>query len=226
MIPAARALLVLLMIALVVAFKPLNDGFYSFWIYDDPQTPEQLREAGMTTWAFRYTSGVLCGQFLSFASGLFLGGRRRWSAPALAAVLALVTVAVAIPLARSSAFAPPPVPAKLLVVELLAYPLWAIVGLGVAAWLAGRRDRGGVIALMVLVWWLSGLAGLLFSGTPTWLLPLFPPLAAGAAITRTGVAPGWPADAALLALLTGLILCALLAWRAARAGNGARPVRA
>src|SRR5690606_24523134 len=91
-------------IVLVVAAMRVNDGFYGFWVNDDPRGDDQLREMRNTTWIYRYTAGVLCGQFLSLLVGFVLGRRRRWAALVAASasgvLLAAITVAVAIPLAR------------------------------------------------------------------------------------------------------------------------------
>ncbi|WP_189082274.1 hypothetical protein [Mangrovihabitans endophyticus] len=195
-------LLIPAMAALVAALMPVNDGLYHFAVYDDPQTPDELRERWATTWSYRYTSGVLCGHFVSLTAGLALGCRRRWhalpAAAGLALALALVAVAVAIPAARLAAPDPPPPPVRLLVVEAVAYPLWAAVGVGIGTLLAVARRTtrlalGAAIIVATPLWWIFAYAGLAQHGVPKipeWMLWPFPSLAAGAALSPSGLVTG------------------------------------
>jgi hypothetical protein len=223
-------LLVAAMIALVLISMPVNDRFYGLWVNYDPQGDAELHEAWATAAIYRYTAGVLCGQFLSLVAGFVLGRRRRWAglaaAGAAAAVLAAVTVAVAIPLARSYG-GTQPVPVRLLAVELAAYPLWAAVGAGAGALLTRarlRRGRDAVLVAAVSLWWIAALVGLVQDdapGFPPWSLWLLPSLAAGTAIAQAGLSLDVYADppvlagdwghAASIALVGGLTIYAGLA---------------
>ena len=229
------AVLAAALAVLVLISMPVNDRFYDFWVNYDPQGDAQVHEAWVTTRIYRYTSGVLCGQFLSLVAGYVLGGRRWWAAPAAAVLLAAVTVAVAIPLARSYG-GDASVPLRLLVVELAAYPLCAAAGAGAGALLHRgrlRRARDAVLVAAVALWWIAASVGLVQDdapGIPPWLLWLLPPLAAGTAIAQAGLsinvntdppvlAGDWGAGASV-ALLGGLAIYAglavLLAGRARR----------
>jgi hypothetical protein len=92
-----------------------NDDFYELWVNGDPQGDAQQYEWQYSGRIFRYTSGVLCGQFLALLAGAALARRYPQAAALaravpLAVILACVTFAVAYPLARAreAAFTSPP----------------------------------------------------------------------------------------------------------------------
>jgi len=209
---------------------PFNDGFYESFVNYDPQGDAQQYEWVATRWIFRYTSGVLCGQFVAVVAGVALARRHRhlrallFAAP-LGVLLAGATVAVAFPLAGSfpaGSHPPPltdPVLVRLLWFELAAYPLWAVAGVGVGV-LAGRRRL--LLAGLGVAWWIAAAVGLLQTETYGWtavVLPVLPPLAASTAITLAGLSMDPWADppvpdgdwgrGASLALVCGLIAYAL-----------------
>ncbi|SIN30751.1 hypothetical protein [Micromonospora cremea] len=187
------------MVLLVFAAMPFNDGFYEFWVNYDPQGDAQQHEWISTKRIFRYTSGVLCGQLLALLTGAALARRHAhvtalMVAVPLAVVLAGVTFVVAYPLAQSgegsyftTAPLDDPVLVRVLVRELAAYPLYVAAGVGLGVLLGGlaRRGRWLLLALLVAVWCAATLNGLLQDdefNAPYWLLWTAPPIAAGAAI--------------------------------------------
>jgi hypothetical protein len=95
-----------LMVLLVLAAWPFNEGFYEFWVNYDTAGAEQESESAHTERMFEYTSGVLCGQFLALLAGAAVA-RRHLQAAALAVavplggLLAGLTFAVAYPLATA-----------------------------------------------------------------------------------------------------------------------------
>jgi hypothetical protein len=227
--PVAVAALVTALLALVA--MDVNDGFYDFLVNYDPQGDEQVREESRTRWVFRYTSGVLCGQFIALVAGVVLARGRRQVTALVAAVslgvlLAGVTAAVAIPVARVFPDAPvpvDPVPVRLLVSQLGAYPLWAAAGVGLGVLLRGARRGSGVLLVLAAVWWVAALTGLLQDDVfalPEWLLWTVPPMAAGTAIALAGLSMDvWSSPAVLegdwgrtagVALLVGAAAYALV----------------
>jgi hypothetical protein len=210
------------LVALLAAMLlPLNDGFYEFWVNYDPQGDAQQYERHQTTIAFRYTSGVLCGQLVALLAGAVLALRQRaWAfatAVPLGAVLAATVFAVSYardgrePLTDAAI-------ARLVAVELAAFPLFAAVGVGLGLAL-GRRWYLLPLALPAFaIMWAIGLTQDDRWGGPEWLLWVLPPLAAATAIPLTTMSVDvWPdppvtvgdgGKGALVALVGGLILYA------------------
>jgi hypothetical protein len=203
--PVVWSLPMMALLAFVVMW--FNDGFYEFWVNYDPQGDAQQHEWLYTIRIFRYTSGVLCGQLLALLTGAALAGRYPHLAALavaipLAALLAGVTFAVAYPLAvtRETAYfttAPldDPVLVRVLVRELVGYPLYAAAGVGLGALRSGdrppRRGRRRLLAILLAAGWcVATLTGLLQDDrfdAPYWLLWAVPPIAAGAAIALAGL---------------------------------------
>ncbi|MEH1164324.1 hypothetical protein V6V47_02930 [Micromonospora sp. CPCC 205539] len=194
------------MVLLVIAAMPFNDGFYNFWVNYDAQGGVQQQEQIYATRIFRHTSGVLCGQLLALLAGVSLARRYAHAAALaiavpLALLLAGVTIAVAYPLAqaREGIFltTPPlddPVLVRVLLCELGAYPLFAAAGVGLGALLGERlrrrRVRLPLAILLVLGWSVAVMTGLLQDdrfGAPTVLLWTVSPVAAGTAIALAGL---------------------------------------
>jgi hypothetical protein len=50
------------MALLVFVAMPFNDGFYEYWVNNDPQGDAQQHEWIYTRRLFRYTSGMRCGR--------------------------------------------------------------------------------------------------------------------------------------------------------------------
>ncbi|MEH1130496.1 hypothetical protein [Micromonospora sp. CPCC 206061] len=210
-----------LVTALAVILLPLNDGYYELWVNYDPQGDAQQHEWQYTTRAFRYTSGVLCGQLVALLAGAALAVRHRaWALAAavpLGVLLAAVTFAVAY--ARDGRGPLDDVGiARLVAVELAAFPLFAAVGVGLGLLLA-RRWRLLPLALPAFaVLWAIGLMQDDRWAGPMWILWLLPPLAAAAAIPLTTMSVDVGADppvtlgdggqGALIALVGGLLLYA------------------
>jgi hypothetical protein len=180
------------MAVLAWAAMAFNSAYYEFWVNYDPQGDAQLHELRVTREVFQYTSGVLCGQFLSIVAGVTLGRRERppvalAAACGLGVLLAGVTVAVAFPMAAALHGWPSwdPVLVRLLVFELVAYPLCAAAGAGLGALTRNRV----LLTVLGVAWWIGASIGLTQDDSfalPGWLL-LFPPLAAGAAIALAGL---------------------------------------
>ncbi|MEU4428535.1 hypothetical protein AB0F81_48620 [Actinoplanes sp. NPDC024001] len=211
-----------LMAVLVIAAMPVNDGFYEFWINYDPQGDGQQWEWGYTDHVYRHTSGVLCGQVLSLLTGYLLARRHRQPvalavAVTLGAVLAVVTVAVAVPLAGGEH--PSGLPVGVIAAELVAYPLFATAGVGLGTLIRppGRVLTAAIVIVAGIGWLVMTVAGLIQDdrmGVPVWLLWLLPPLAASSALGQATLSlsvftePIRPAgdwgDQATGALLAGL----------------------
>jgi hypothetical protein len=230
-----------LVATLAVLLLPLNDGYYEFWVNYDPQGDAQQHEWQYTTRAFRYTSGVLCGQLVALLAGAVLALRHRVRALAaavpLGAVLAAVTFAVAYhrdgrdPLADAAI-------ARLVTAELAAFPLFAAVGVGLGLLLARHRRLLLLAPPVFAALWAIGLTQDDRWGGPMWILWLLPPLAAAAAIPLTttsvdvwaepAVTVGDSGQGALIALLAGLLLYAgglTLLSLALRSGRASRSPR-
>ncbi|MCW6010403.1 hypothetical protein K1W54_38530 [Micromonospora sp. CPCC 205371] len=206
---------------LATMLLPLNDGFYEFWVNYDAQGDAQQYEWRQTTRAFRYTSGVLCGQLVALLAGAVLALRHRaWalaSAVPLGAVLAATTFAVAYARDGKDPLADAGI-ARLVAVELAAFPLFAAVGVGLGLLLGRRWWLLPLTLPAVAIMWAIGLTQDDRWGGPEWLLWLLPPLAAAAAIPLTTmsvdvwldppVTVGDGGKGALIALVGGLILYA------------------
>jgi hypothetical protein len=231
------ALLVPVMVVLVVVLMPVNDFAYGYAFFVDPQEDAEFQQLTVAELTARCTSGLIAGQFLSLMVGVLLGRRRRRSAlgPAVlvAALLAVTTVSVSVPLGLSSFpgdASRPPTPVGLIAVEAIAYPLWAVVGVGFGALLTQgflRRQPSGALAFTVLFWWLTAGVGWLQNDhfeLPSWALWPFPAMAANTAITQAGV-EGDHGLGPAFALLGGLTVYAgVLHWCGIRSGPPARTV--
>lgn len=201
------------MVALVVVAMPLNGAFYEFCINYDPQGAAQQWEWTYTTHVYRHTSGMLGGQLLSLLTGILLARRHRHPVTAaipLALLLAVVTVAVAFPLAGGTH--PSGLPTRVIAAELVAYPLFAAAGVGL-----GKLRQRPALILAVALWPIMTIPGLMLDDAPwapAWLLWLLPPLAASSALgqatlslyvfTEPVVLKGDWGEQATAALLTGL----------------------
>lgn len=217
---------------LAVLLLPLNDGYYEFWVNYDPQGDAQQHEWQYTTRAFRYTSGVLCGQLVALLAGGVLAVRHRaWAFAAalpLGAALAAVTFAVAYARDGGDPLDDAGI-ARLVAAELAAFPLFAAVGVGLGLVLRHRWWLALAFPVFAVLW----AVGLLQEdrwGGPEWILWLLPPLAAAAAIPLTttsvdawafpAVTVGDGGRGAVIALVGGLILYSaglpLLCWALSR----------
>lgn len=221
-----------LVAALAAALVALNDGYYALWVNYDPQGDAQQHERQYTTRAFRYTSGVLCGQLVALLSGAVLALRHQARALAaavpLGALLAAVTFAVTYTRDGNAPLADAGI-ARLLAVELAAFPLFAAIGVGLGL-LLGRWWPLLLVVPAFAALWAVGLLQDDQWGGPVWVLWLLPPLAAAAAIPLTTmsvdvwaqppVTVGDGGRGALIALAGGSILYAggltLLGWRRSR----------
>ncbi len=242
---------------LVYTLMPFNSDFYEDFINYDPQYV-QTQEWAQTQRIFRYTSGMLCGQLVAWRAGVSLGRRNRHvTALALAIGLGLllagVTVALAYPLAaalEAGHVAPGPAAdpllRRVLVVELLAYPLFAAAGVGWAVRRGARRSATGsrrwlVPPLLVAGWAVVTLVGLMQDdGVFVAFRPLLwvvPPFAAAAVLSGAGlsrdvwdppyaVVGDWGVEAGV-ALLVGTAASAVvlnvLGHRGMRRDGDARP---
>lgn len=197
------------MALLACAAMPFNEGFYEYFVNFDPQGDAQQQEWQLTRRVFRYTSGVLCGQLLALLVGV---GLSRWHrqvvalavAVPLGALLALVTVAVGVPLARiteTGRFAGRGIEDAVLLRELAAFPLYAAAGVGLGLLLI--RFRWYVLsAVLVAVWCVAVLTGLLQDDSPDvwpWLMWTVPFVAAGTAIALAGLSMNVGGDQPVLA---------------------------
>ncbi|MER7443971.1 LPXTG cell wall anchor domain-containing protein [Micromonospora avicenniae] len=92
---------VVLVAAVAAALAPINSDFYHVWIYNDPQTNEELHEEVMIDMFMAHTSGFFWGQIIALILGAFLAARVRGMPRALGSavcaglLLAAVDFAVA-----------------------------------------------------------------------------------------------------------------------------------
>lgn len=214
------------MVSLVLILLPVNEAFSIEWVNYDPQGDGQHWEWGFHREVMRATSGMLCGQVLAFAAGVWLAHRHRHPvALGLAASLGTVLGVVAFGTARLAAGerrmeGPGGVP----LAEprywalVLAFPLFALLGVGVRRLL---RSRGAPLAVLAGIgWFIMTAVGLLMDGRDGpavgWLLAL-PPLAAARSI---GLATGSVDAEAEVPVVTGdwgqaaaiALLCGLTGW--------------
>jgi len=200
--PAVWAVPLLALVATVAWV--CNGSFYDMTVNSDPQGDFQLDEWKRATAIFHHTTGLLYGQLLALIVGAVLAVRHSWAvALALAGLLAGALAATAFfagqllgPLgaANHGDYLPmgDPVFIRMLVRELVAYPLYAFsgVGLGVLTrnWLVPRA--GPLIALVVPLWTVGTLVGLFQDGdsdAPHWLYWVAPPIAAAAAVSMSAL---------------------------------------
>jgi hypothetical protein len=189
------------MVLLVTFARPLNSMFYDIAVNYDPQGDAQLHEASRTTSIFRYTSGLLFGQLLALIVGVVLARRHRHAvafavAVPLGALLAAAAFVVWTLLdsvgSGGSGYAPlgDPVVRSVLALELAAYPLFAVVGVGLGVLWHGVAGHVGLTALVIAFWLVGTLIGLFQDDggdAPHWLYWAMPPVGAATAITLTGM---------------------------------------
>lgn len=143
------------LVALVAAALAWHNGdYYHFWIYNDPQTDEELTEEVRVNLFMAHTSGMFWGQFVALFLGAFLAARTPGMSRALAVavpagvLLAVVNLAVAWqtsadarrPLAWWAENAPELVPSAdplavdglrgVLAAALASYPIATVAGVG------------------------------------------------------------------------------------------------
>jgi hypothetical protein len=185
------------MALLVLAARPFNNSFYELVVNYDPQGDAQQHEWVYTTGIFQHTSGFLCGQLLAVLAGIALGRRHEWPGAVLRALgigvlLAAVAFTVAVPLGLSGRQPAPfadPVLVRVLVCELVAYPLFATAGAGLGTVVRGR-SLAPLVLLLVVGWCAGTVTGLLQDDRlswPLWLLWTVPPVAAAATVALAGL---------------------------------------
>lgn len=220
-----------------IGAHPLNDTYYDSLVNFDPQSDEQLHEWGRTTLIFRHTTGLLFGQALALLVGAVLAGRHRMPvALTIAAPLATAMAAVVFAVGQwlgpygsslNIVYEPldDPVFVRMVVRQLVAYPLYALAGVGLGVlvrnWIASRREL--VVCLLAAGWLVATFAGLVQDdegAAPHWLYWALPPLGAAAAVALSGKSmevwalepsvPGDWGDGASTALVVGATLYAVL----------------
>jgi hypothetical protein len=226
------------LVALVaIAVHPGNDNYYDSMVNYDPQGDEQLHEWQRTTLIFRYTTGLLLGQLLALLVGVVLARRHRMPvALVIAAPLATAMAAVVFgvgqwlgphgtPMQISYEPLDDPVFVRMVVRELVAYPLYALAGVGLGVlvrnWIAQRGEL--LVCLLAAGWLAATFAGLVQDdegAAPHWLYWAVPPLGAAAAVALSGtsmevwalepVVRGDWGDGASIGLVAGAVLYALL----------------
>jgi hypothetical protein len=189
-------------VLLVVVLMPVNDRFYETWINYDAQGDGQQWEWRYHREVMRRTSGYLCGHVLALFTGVWLARRHRFPvALAAASGIGAVMAAAAYLTARLlggerlrvaaggrvlwEPAAIGDVPQGAL---LAAFPLYGLLGAGLAVLLAGRVRRRavriGLVPALGSGWLVITMTGLLQDdrlGFPSWLLWVVPPLAAATA---------------------------------------------
>jgi hypothetical protein len=218
--------------ALVVAagsvlLMPVNRAFGVGFCYGDSCTAqERLADAAPQM----YTSGVFVGLLCAYLIGALVVARdreSRWTKPVVAALagvaLAVVQVAVAVPYAAARLHADPlarsaadptmlssPGVWRAILVSFLAYPLWAVIGLGIGR-IARSRARlvGATLAVPVLL----ALLSLCFGETMP-LVVFFVPMLTVGYLAEDQV--GFYAAGFLLFVLGGLAVLANVAPAAVR----------
>ena len=181
-----------------------NGSSYDLTVNSDPQGEFQLDEWKRTTAIFHHTTGLLYGQLLALIVGAALAARHRWAvALALAGLMSAALAATAFfagqllgPLgaANHGDYLPmgDPVFVRMLVRELVAYPLYAFSGVGlgvlIRTWLVPRPWF--LIVLVVPLWMLGTLVGLFQDNggdAPHWLYWVAPPIAAATAVSLSAL---------------------------------------
>jgi hypothetical protein len=182
-----------------------NGGFYDMAVNTDPQSDPQLDEWMRTTAIFQPTTGLLYGQLLALLVGAALAARHRFTAAlALAGLLSGALAATAF--FAGQLLGPPgseanhidylpmgdPVFVRMLVRELVAYPLYAFAGVGlgvlIRTWLVPRAWP--LIVLVVPPWMIATLVGLFQDNdgdAPHWLYWVAPPIAAATAVSLSAL---------------------------------------
>jgi hypothetical protein len=237
--PAVAVLAATVLVAVsAVAMLPFNRGYYNFWINYDPQTYEEVYLRAKVTAFMMSTSGFFWGQQIALLLGAVLAQRLRRVRRALAtaipaaALLAAVNLAVAWPLSAGSRrslgqsgedarqaglpFTPDLLDDRgfqlVLGAGLVAFPVAAVAGVGLAA-LIGPRPRALPIVAAIVVAIALPIGGLAASaqGEPAVLfalLALVPPAAAISTVVRTAV--GDHGDSFTAAMVIGGAVWALL----------------
>jgi hypothetical protein len=181
-----------------------NGSFYDTAVNSDPQGDFQLGEWRRTTAIFHHTTGLLYGQLVALIVGAALAARHRWAvALALAGLLSGALAATAFfagqllgPLGQADHgdYLPmgDPVFVRMLVRELVAYPLYAFSGVGlgvlIRTWLVARAWP--LIVLVAPPWMIGTLVGLFQNGdgdAPHWLYWVAPPIAAATAVSLSAL---------------------------------------
>ncbi|TDC38860.1 hypothetical protein E1211_05670 [Micromonospora sp. 15K316] len=166
---------VILVAAVAAALAPFNAIYYEAWIYNDPQTNEELHDNEMIDFFMAHTSGFFWGQFIALFTGAFLAshvrGMRRALLAAVPAGLLLAAVDFAVAWSSSAGVRrrlawwtenhPGFLPADLfsddrfhhvLAAGLAAFPLAAIAGVGLGTLIAPLlRAPAAVVATLTVV---------------------------------------------------------------------------
>jgi hypothetical protein len=181
-----------------------NGSYYDSAVNSDPQGEFQVGEWRRTTAIFHHTTGLLYGQILALIVGAALAARHRWAvALALAGLLSGALAATAFfagqllgPLgqAEHGGYLPmgDPVFVRMLIRELVAYPLYAFCGVGLGVlirnWLFPLAWP--LIVLVVPPWMVGTLVGLFqqdHGAAPHWLYWVAPPIAAATAVSLSAL---------------------------------------
>jgi hypothetical protein len=181
-----------------------NGSYFDMAVNSDPEGEFQLDEWKRTTAIFHHTTGLLYGQILALIAGAALAARHRWAvALALAGLLAGALAATAFfagqllgPLGQANHgdYLPmgDPVFIRMLIRELVAYPLYAFSGVGLGVlirnWLVPQA--WSLIVLMVPLWMIGTLVGLFQNDggdVPHWLYWVAPPIAAATAVSLSAL---------------------------------------
>jgi hypothetical protein len=192
------------LLALVATVAWVCNGGFSDMVNPDPQSEFQLDEWKRMTAIFQHTTGLLYGQLLALIVGAALAARHRWAvAVALAGLMSAALAVTAFfagqllgPLGAASDgdYLPmgDPVFIRMLIRELVAYPLYALSGVGLGVlirhWLVPRGWT--LIALLVPPWMVATLVGLFQNDggdAPHWLYWVAPPIAAATAVSLSAL---------------------------------------
>ncbi|GIF44996.1 hypothetical protein [Actinoplanes xinjiangensis] len=190
-------------VLLAAVLVPANDGFYLTWINYDPQGEGQQWEWRYNREVMRNTSGYLYGHLLALLTGMWLAHRHRYPvALVIAAGTGTAMAAAAFLTARALGGERLRIggdgrvlwePAVVGEVQhgplLLAFPLYALLGVGLgvllAGWLPSRQSRTAGTLVLAVGWSVVSVAGLMQIGRldfPAAWLWVVPPLAAACAI--------------------------------------------
>ncbi|MEV0902092.1 hypothetical protein [Actinoplanes sp. NPDC049802] len=220
-------------VLLALVLMPVNDGFYLGVVNHDPQGDEQQWEWRYATEVMRRTSGVLVGHMLALVAGVLIGRRHRHTVALGVAVVAGTVLGLAVLVTARLAggerlrvgadgrelWEPAGLEGPPYWALLLAFPLYALLGVGLARLVGGRTGVPAVIVL-VAAWPVVTAFGLMRddgASIPVALLWLIPPLAAATAISSAGRSPDvWPpgpvtpagdwGEHAAIALVGGLVI--------------------